>query len=66
VVFPLYSYKYRVHVNPNAAIIAGPLATILSKLFLTLPLDPVFPGLFAALLIMAAGLAVGKVESAGK
>lgn len=49
-----------------AAIIAGPLATILSKLFLTLPLDPVFPGLFAALLIMAAGLAVGKAESAGK
>ena len=43
-----------------AAIIAGPSATVLSKLFLPLPVDPVFPGVFAALLTMGAGLLAGK------
>ena len=43
-----------------AAIVAGPVVVLAGKLALPAGLDPLFPGLAAALVILAAGLAAGQ------
>jgi len=47
-----------------AATITGPVVSMISKLLLTWPVDPVFPGLFASCAVMAAGYFFGKKRRA--